>query len=139
MVMNFHLNETAMKITGFIMPVLIIVLASVSSCFYDSEEYLYPKTSIQCDTTQVTYSQSVVPIIQNNCLSCHGNSTAAVFGSNIELEDYADIKVQFDANRLIGAISHENGYTPMPMDAPKLDDCNITTIRIWVDAGAPNN
>jgi hypothetical protein len=137
--MNSYLNDTHMKITGFLIPALITVLASVTSCFYDSEEYLFPQTSNQCDTTQVTYSQSVDPIIQNYCLSCHGNSTAANYGGNIKLEDYEGIKAQVDANRLIGAITHENGYLPMPKDASKLDDCKITTIRIWVDAGAPNN
>jgi hypothetical protein len=137
--MNILLNATHMKIRGFVIPALITVLTSVSSCYYDSEEYLYPQTSNQCDTTQVTYALSVVPIIQNNCLSCHSNSTAANYGSNIKLEDYPDIKVQADAGTLLGTISHENGFTPMPFNSSKLDDCKITTIRIWVNAGAPNN
>ena len=137
--MTSYFNDAIRKTTGFLIPVVIVILASVTSCFYDSEEYLFPQTGEQCDTTLVTYSQSVVPIIQGYCLSCHGNSTAANNGANIKLEDYADIKVQADAGNLLGSVSHENGYTPMPLNSSKLDECKITTIRIWVNAGAPDN
>jgi hypothetical protein len=110
----------------------------ISSCYYDSEEYLYPRTSVQCDTTSITYAQSVVPIIRNHCLSCHSNSTSSM-GGNIKLEDYADIKLRADDHRLLGSVDHQNGYSPMPKGASKLDNCNISTIRIWINAGALNN
>ena len=110
----------------------------VSSCFYDSEEYLYPGTSNQCDTTHVTYAQSVVPIIRNYCLSCHGNNSSAL-GGGLKLEDYADIKLRADDHRLLGSVNHETGYSPMPKGTSKLDDCKRSTIRIWINAGAPNN
>ena len=127
-----------MKIPGCFILFTILLLMMVSSCYYDSEEYLYPNTSSQCDTTDVTYSKSVVPIIQNSCLSCHSNSTAAL-GGNIKLEDYADVKLRADDHRLLGSIEHQSGYSPMPQGSKKLDDCKISTVRIWVNAGAPNN
>ena len=127
-----------MKIPVVLIVTLIPVLVSVSSCYYDSEEYLYPKTGIECDTSNVTYAQSVVPIIQNHCLSCHSNTTFSL-GGNIKLEDYADIKLRADDHRLLGSVAHENGYSPMPKNAAKLDDCKILTIRIWVNGGAPDN
>jgi hypothetical protein len=127
-----------MKIPGYLILFTILLTVVVSSCYYDSEEYLYPSTSSQCDTTNVTYSLSVVPIIQNNCLSCHSNSTASM-GGNIKLEDYADVKLRADDHRLLGSVEHQSGYSPMPQGAKKLDDCKISTIRIWVNAGAPNN
>ncbi|MBP1667706.1 MAG: hypothetical protein H6Q21_72 [Bacteroidetes bacterium] len=127
-----------MKIPGCLILFAILLLMMVSSCYYDSEEYLYPNTSSQCDTTDVTYSKSVVPIIQNSCLSCHSNSTAAL-GGNIKLEDYADVKLRADDHRLLGSIEHQSGYSPMPQGSKKLDDCKISTVRIWVNAGAPNN
>lgn len=116
----------------------LLLLLVVSTCYYDSEEYLFPQTGGECDTLNVTYTVSVEPILQNHCLSCHANSVAASFGGNIRLEEYADVKVQADNHKLLGAVDHENGYTPMPMGAPKLDNCKVTTIRIWVNAGAPN-
>jgi hypothetical protein len=127
-----------MKIPGCLVLFTILLLMMGSSCYYDSEEYLFPNTSSQCDTTDVTYSKSVVPIIQNSCLSCHSNSTAAL-GGNIKLEDYADVKLRADDHRLLGSIEHQSGYSPMPQGSKKLDDCKISTVRIWVNAGAPNN
>jgi hypothetical protein len=127
-----------MKIPGYLILFTILLLAVVSSCYYDSEEYLYPSTSSQCDTINITYSKSVVPIMQNYCLSCHSNSTASM-GGNIKLEDYADVKLHADDHRLLGSVEHQSGYFPMPQGSKKLDECKISTIRIWVNAGAPNN
>jgi hypothetical protein len=117
----------------------ILFLGFLASCYYDSEEYLFPQVNAQCDTTNFTYLNAVKPILQNYCLSCHGNSTAASLGGNIRLEDYADIKIRVDDHRLIGSIAREAGYSPMPMGASKLDDCKITTVKKWADSGAPNN
>jgi hypothetical protein len=116
----------------------ILLLGFISSCYYDSEEYLFPKINTQCDTTN-SYKNSVKPILQNNCLTCHSNNTAASFGGNIKLEDYADVKIKVDDHRLIGSITQAAGYFPMPMGASKLDECKITTVKKWADSGAPNN
>jgi len=116
----------------------MLIMVMASSCYYDSEEYLFPDISNDCDTISVTYTQSVVPIIRNHCFSCHSNSTSFLGGS-IRLEDYADIKLRVEDNRLLGAITHQSGYSPMPKGAVKLDDCNIETIRVWINHGAPNN
>jgi len=121
----------------FLLPVLI--MAAVSSCYYDSEEDLLPENGNGCDTTQVTYSNSIVPIIRDNCLSCHSNSAAPFFGSNIRLEEYGGIKAKVDEKRLLGAVSHLPGYVAMPLNNPKLDDCKINTIRAWINSGAPDN
>ena len=127
------------KVTVFSVIVLITTVLLTHSCYYDSEEYLFPAFNSQCDTLNVTYSASIVPVLQNNCLSCHGNNTAAAFGGNIRLENYADVKVRVDDHRLYGAIAYESGYSPMPQGAPQLSDCILATFRIWIDAGAPNN
>jgi len=127
-----------MKISVLFTLLSVMILVSISSCYYDSEEYLYPGTGSQCDTTQVTYAQSIVPIIRNYCLSCHGNSTSSL-GGNIKLEDYTDIKLRADDHRLLGSVEHKDGYSPMPKGASKLNNCNIATLRIWIAAGAPNN
>jgi hypothetical protein len=125
--------------TAVVFVASILVLVVVSTCYYDSEEFLYPQTTNQCDTTNVTYTNSVVPILQSFCISCHSNSSAASLGGNIKLENYADVKVQADNHKLLGSVARENGYSPMPMGASKLEECKITTIRIWVNAGALNN
>lgn len=121
----------------FIIPILLAFI--VSTCYYDSEEYLFPQINDNCDTTDVTYFNSVVPVLDQYCLGCHNNTSAASVGGNIKLEDYADVKIRVENGSLVGSISHSTGYSAMPKGASKLDDCTITIIKIWVDAGSPDN
>ena len=41
--------------------------------------------------------------------------------------------------RLLGAVQHQVGYTPMPPAGGMLPQCDIDKIAIWVQQGAPNN
>jgi cytochrome c5 len=115
----------------------LVLLTLYYSCYYDNEELLYPQVSSNCDTTNVTYKSSVSTILGNYCYSCHSNSVASSYGGNIKLQDYADVKSNI--NRVYGAIMHQNGYSAMPKGGSKLSDCSIQTIKIWMDAGSPNN
>jgi|WetSurSiteA1Bulk_404760.scaffolds.fasta_scaffold00120_17 hypothetical protein len=115
-----------------------LILLTAASCYYDSEEYLYPQLGNECDTTNITFTHSVTPILQNSCYGCHSNATSAM-GGGIKLQDYADVKVKADDGSLIGTITHAGGYSPMPMGADQLPECKITIIQKWVDAGAPDN
>jgi hypothetical protein len=117
----------------------LFLVLFVTSCYYDSEEFLFPKINTQCDTLNITFTNSVSPILDNSCLTCHANSVAASSGGNIKLENYADVKVQADNHKLLGSVAHENGYSPMPLGTAKLEDCKISIIRIWVNTGALNN
>lgn len=119
--------------------VFLAIIVLLPRCYYDSEEFLFPDTGTTCDTVSVTYSGSVKSILQNNCLSCHANSVATALGGNVRLEDYADVKLRADEGKLVGTISHAQGFVPMPQGVPRLDDCTIATVRIWVEQGAADN
>jgi hypothetical protein len=41
--------------------------------------------------------------------------------------------------RLLGSIQHASGFSPMPEGSAKMNACNITKIRKWIQAGALNN
>lgn len=105
-----------------------------SSCVSNVEEELYPPDD--CDTVSVTYSLVVEPIIANNCYACH---SALAPTSGIPLEGYPNLKAQVDNERLIGAIRHESGYSPMPQNAPALSECSLLKIEKWVAEGAQDN
>jgi len=124
-----------------LLPIAItfLLIISINGCYYDSQEFLYPQLNTSCDTTNVTFSGSVAPILSNYCLSCHSNNTAASFGNNIKLQDYADVKLRVDDGKLIGSIMHSSGYSPMPKGTAPLESCKLTIINKWVNAGAPNN
>jgi hypothetical protein len=109
------------------------------TCYYDSEEFLYPKLSSLCDTTNVEFSSSIKPVLQQYCLTCHSNSSALSFGGNIMLEDHADVKIRADNGELYGSVAHLPGYSPMPKGGSKIDDCNISVIKSWIDSGSPDN
>ena len=115
----------------------ILFLIIIFSCFYDSEESLYPVIGNICDTTNVTYTSSIVPLLQNNCLSCHSNINAASQGGNVHLQDYTD--VNSNKTKILNSIKHLPGASPMPKGGAKLKDCLIQQVEIWINKGAPNN
>jgi len=92
--------------------------------------------SAACDSTRFTYSAAVKPILQTHCLGCHSGVAAA--GGFIPLDNYLSVKEQVTFNTLYPAITH-TGANPMPKNGNKLNDCKITAIRKWIEAGAPNN
>ena len=113
----------------------LLVLIGLNSCYYDSVEDLYPQPPA-CDTTGVTYSGSVKPVIDASSIGCHSGSAPC---GNISLANYNDIVVAAQNGSLLGTIRHDNGWSPMPKNGNKLDDCSITKIEIWVNSGTPNN
>ena len=115
--------------------IAMFALAFMQSCYYDNEEELYPDTPV-CDTLNVTYSGDVAIIMQDNCNACHGSSFPQ---SGIITDNYNDLKEIADNGKLWGAVNHENGYSPMPQDRPKLNDCDLSKIRIWINNGALND
>lgn len=89
-----------------------------------------------CDTFNVTYNLSVKPIIQNNCQGCHSGSAPS---GGINLSTHAGLQAVALNGKLYGAVNHASGYSPMPKNGNKLQQCDIRKIKLWVDAGAPNN
>ena len=111
------------------------IMLSYSSCYYDSEGLLYGNTS--CDTTgTVSYSQRIVPMFQQYCYSCHTGSSPS---GNILMGTYAADKIIAGNGKLYGSITHSSAYVPMPEGQAKMSDCQIATIKKWVDGGVTNN
>ncbi len=118
--------------------VLVILMTLLTSCYYDKEEELYGVTP--CQTQNISYSTNVLPVLQAQCYSCHGASTAATNGAGINLEGYTALSAYLQANQktFLGAIKQEVGYAPMPKGG-RLDNCTISQIESWINAGYPNN
>lgn len=121
-----------------LIPVLSLVLIGFASCYKDNAEDMYPGTgSGPCDTANVTFSGVVKPIIDSRCATagCHNNAVA----SGIDLSAYSGVAGVANSGKLLSAITHDGQASFMPKGLPKLDDCTIAKIRVWVNAGAPNN
>lgn len=117
---------------------LITILGSglIAGCYYDSEDVLNPGGGT-CDTNGVTYSGTVVPLLQaNGCLGCHSGGAPS---GNISLATYTSVKAVAQNGKLYGAINHSPGYSPMPQGGNKMSSCNISKIKAWIDAGSSNN
>jgi len=111
--------------------VLIIIMIATSQCKHDPDMTVtpdppYPK---ECDTLNVTYKGIVFPILQANCLGCHSGATPS---GNLDFNNYDHVAFIAQNGALMGSLNHENGYTAMPKDANKLDDCSIAQIEIWI-------
>ena len=89
-----------------------------------------------CDSSVFSYSAAIRPIISNKCQGCHQGSAAS---GGIVLSDYTSVLVSVGNGSFWGAVNHLPGFSPMPRNANKLSDCELSQIRKWIDAGAPNN
>ena len=85
-----------------------------------------------CDTTNLAYTD-ISPIIQSNCLNCHGSSNPA---NGRELSTYAQLKDALLNTNLLDRINDRNGASVMPVGG-KMSDCNINKIEIWYNNGMP--
>ena len=130
--MELQIIKTLRKLPGLLIPFSFFIFL-MNACYYDNEEELYP---VLCDTTNVTYANVIVPIIEINCNVCHSQILQS---GGIVTEDYNSLVSLVDNGRLLGAINHDPGYSPMPKDGNKLSDCMIRQIKTWIAEGAPNN
>lgn len=118
------------------LPVLLIFVMTLSSCYYDKEDLLYGNTACTDTSPVVSYSQKVVPMLQQNCYSCHtGNSPSG----GILMGTYNTDKAIGQNGKLYGSINHASGYAPMPEGRPKMSTCQVAAIKKWIDTGMPNN
>lgn len=125
----------------------VFLLASMLaiSCSKDNEEEVTPEppgggggttNPPACDTVNMAYLNNIKPILQSNCYGCHGSGQA---NGGVTLDTYAGVKTVADNGKLIGVISHANGFPAMPKGGAKLSDCNINKIKGWINRGTLNN
>ena len=120
------------------MTLIVAVLVGAYACTKNSEDKLAAAGSTTCDTVGMKYTENVVPILQANCYSCHGNGNTAGSGG-ILLEGYANLKPYALNGDLVGNITYAPGHDPMPENAPMLPSCEINTIIDWVNSGIQDN
>ncbi len=110
---------------------VFVIISLTTGCYYDNEEYLYGT----CDTSNVTFSKDIKPIIDANCINCHSAGA-------IDLTNYNGVKAKVLDSTLYKSISYSysgaNSSKNMPSSG-KLDDCSISKVKAWIDGGALNN
>ncbi len=133
--------------------IAVILLISFFGCTNKKGMLPLPQTSLNttsvvsgCDSTIVSYQKNVIPILSNNCYSCHSTAVTTNLGGQ-DLENFTSLKnylnYQFQANGIYGSkfmhiINQTSGVLPMPPTS-KLSVCDIAIINKWIADGAPQN
>jgi hypothetical protein len=118
--------------------IILIIMAFASSCYYDSQEFLFPQVGT-CDTVGTIPFARVDTIMQNNCVSCHNSS---ISDGNVNLDGYSNVQkvattIRNGTPLLQGVIRHMSGFVPMPpAPAAALDECKARTVELWIEQGA---
>lgn len=117
-----------MKIHSFFF--LIAIVFFTSSCVNETE------SDIIGNSTQgtITYTNTIKSIIDNNCISCHGNTPTN--GASISLTSLQNVKNGIINNSLIEKISKAQGADGlMPYGGTRLPQSQIDQIITWKNTG----
>jgi mono/diheme cytochrome c family protein len=79
-----------------------------------------------------TYTDDAAAILNSNCAFSGCHNSGASIGS---LEGYTDAKAFAGFGKMIPAVKHESGVSPMPKNGTKLSDDDIATLEKWVADG----
>jgi hypothetical protein len=111
----------------------IILLTGLTACTDSGEG------DDDCSSENMSYSMDVRPILQSNgCMTagCHGGDAMT---NPLFMDSYESLKIYIDANRLLGSLRHQSGFSPMPKQGEKLTNCELLKIDSWIAQGAQNN
>jgi len=105
--------------------VLFMVLLSIfaAGCTKDVS------TEVTCGATTPSFSAEVYPVLQQKCISCHGD---AMPRGNVSLSNYTKVSANKSAvrNIFVSTTSHEG---------VSVTTAQRNTVCCWIDSDAPNN
>ncbi|MFT4522342.1 MAG: hypothetical protein ACI8ZN_001288 [Bacteroidia bacterium] len=81
-------------------------------------------------TDTVRYNTHLKSFFETTCAVPYCHTTGSATGS---LSSYEDAKAFVSYGRILGALNHEAGFSPMPKDLPKLNDSLIAQVKNWID------
>lgn len=100
---------------------------------------------------QVSFSKSVMPILETKCLSCHAEGEEGFEASGFSVESYDHMMKGTRSGPVIEpghsyfstlqiVVEHRAApLSSMPRDSAKLTENEIQIIGEWIDQGAKNN
>jgi len=112
-------------------PTSVILWAGILSC--------------QTESQKISYNKDIRPILNENCLSCHGGikqlgEFSLLFEEDVYLPTESGIPPIIPGNRkkseLFQRITHHDPEYRMPQDADPLSKEQIELIGKWIDEGA---
>jgi len=109
---------------------LFSVFALFTSCTNDSEYDLVNQNV----PSAITYTNSIKSIMDNNCISCHGNTPSS--GAPMSLTTAQNVKDAVLGRGLIDRISKAQGAAGMmPFGGTRLSQSKIDDVVNWKNTG----
>jgi len=112
-----------------------IGLSLIISCTNDNEENLFDQEDCG-EIENVSYQNDIKSVLSSNCYSCHASGVEL---NGINLENFTALKSLAESGRLLGAIDHQAGFSSMPPSGKKLNECDIESIKVWIQEGSQDN
>ena len=118
--------------------IFTLTAMSIFSCQHSPEDIVQPEIpgndppmdTLICDSTDVSYAGTIYPILQSHCLSCHSGPNPT---GNLNFNSYEVVAAVAENGRLMGAINHEPGYSPMPPSGNQISACEIGLVQKWIN------
>lgn len=88
-----------------------------------------------CDTSNVTYSTHISPLLNNYCNGCHSQSAT---GGGVLLNNFALAKASAESGKLLASVKQTGTASPMPKGGSPLSSCQIRQIERWISNNYPN-
>ena len=113
----------------------VIAFVSMQACKDNDPVEPTPTDTTSNDTTnntKITYTADAAVILNASCAVSGCHVSGAAVGS---LQGYADAKSFAGFGRMMGAVNHQTGFSPMPKNGTKLSDEKIATLQSWIDDG----
>lgn len=89
-----------------------------------------------CDTTSVSFSGSLVPLMSNACVACHSGASP---DGGVDLTTHANVSSAISYSNLLNSIRHASDAIAMPPAGSALSACEVRLFELWVEDGMPNN
>jgi cytochrome c553 len=117
----------------FWLPAILVlgIVVVTQSCYYDNKAENYGASV--CDSANPTYTTNIQPLINQNCIGCHGSNGPS---GGISLHTYDLVKAQALKGSLSGTMKKTSPYSLMPPGG-KLSDCKIGQVDKWIRNGMP--
>ena len=86
-----------------------------------------------CDTTDVTYTSHIAPLMSARCNSCHGGATPQ---NGLDLGTIEAVISSINYSFLMEAVRSQPGVEQMP-PLTGLASCDVRVLEIWIENGMP--
>lgn len=112
---------------------ILFGMISLSGCYYDNEEDLYPNsTTSTTDTEAVSYATTIAPMMATNC------TTPGCHAANGQLPNLTTYEGVFNNRAVVKSRAVLGNPSWMPAAGP-MSTSNRDALGRWIDAGAPKN